>query len=393
MALIRNLIDAHAALDAKEGAQPPLSASAARVIEGGRAPQPDRAVGTFGGKRPTQHDLARDALVQAIEHGVLSPKTAFGDVFPFPYSAVDGRAYHGQNILTLAVKAQAAGYSTGAWMTFSAATKQGWRVRKGEHHAKVFLHKQKAVATDEVDEETGDPVVKQVPMLRHFQVFNIAQLVKDDGSPVTEADVAARRDAVPAGRKPTAESVQLLHRIAEGMGIEIAYDPAARKAQLEECTLTVPAKAGDTSNSTVSHLARALIRLSVSEAIPRAVAPDPEQVEPLRDAAFNLRVAMAEAIATMHLGFPIEGSRPFDVMDLDRLLAKDKRAGRMAAGDAEQAVRYMLSFDPSLRYPLRSEEEQLREEVLDAVGDDVMFDAGEIDFDYVEARSGVRMKP
>lgn len=378
MALIRSLIGAHVALDAKEGATPPPSASAPASVQR---------------KKPSPHDHARDALVEAIDHGALSPKTAYGDVFPFPYSAMSGRGYHGQNILTLAMKAHAAGYETGAWMTHSAAAKNGWRVRKGERHAKVFMHRPIEVRTDDIDEDTGEPVTKTVPVMKQHQVFNIAQLVKEDGSPVTAADVARRQDAVPAGRKPSAEAAGLLNRIAEGMGIEVQHDPTAQKATVDDATLTVPAAADDRSPDALSELARGLIRISVSESLRSMSVPDPEKPDPQRDAAFNLRVAMAEAMASMHLGFPIEGGRTFDPADLDRLLSKDKRAGRQAAGDAENAVRYMLSFDPNLRYPLRSEEEQVRDEVFDAFGEDAVFDAGEIDFDYVEARSGVRVKP
>lgn len=381
MALIKNLIDAHAAPNVKEGATPPLSVTA-----------PAGTVDTPV-KKITAHDRARDEIVSAIENGVLSPKSAFGDVFPFPYSAVNGRAYHGQNILTLAMRAHEAGYETGAWMTYSAAAKQGWHPVAGSKAAKVYAHKAHSVVTDEMDPDTGELLVKQVPLLRSHAVFNIAQLAKKDGSPVLPEDVAHRSDAVPAGRKPTREAAELLHRIAEGMGMEIVHDPTATAARVEDTVLTVPTAADDTSPSALSHLARALIRLSVSEALPRVPRPDPDAANPQRDAAYNLRLAMAEAIATMHLGFPIEGAQPFDPADLQQLLSKDKRAGRFAAGDAEQAMRYMLSFDPSLRYPLRSEEEQLREEVLDAACEDVQFDANEIDFDYVEARTSPGMKP
>lgn len=385
MALIRNMIDAHAALDTKEGAEPPLPSPVTNIAA------VKAAVDTS--KKITAHDRARDEIVDAIENGVLSPKTVYGDVFPFPYSAMDGRAYHSQNILTLAMRAHAAGYESGAWMTYAAAEKRGWHPRKGERASRIYLHKAHHVVTDDVDPDTGEPEVKSFPMFRSFAVFNIAQMVKKDGTAVLPEDVAPRRDAVPGGRKPTSEAVALLQRIVEGMGMDIAYDPSAKRTKVEDHVLTVPAEPGDTSTAALSHLARGLIRLSVCEALPNVSAPDPEQVEPLRDAAFNLRVAMAEAMASMHLGFPIEGGKPFDPVDLDRLLAKDKRAARMAAGQAEQAVRYMLSFDPSLRYPLRSEEEQLRDEVLDAVGEDVQFDASEIDFEYVEARTGTRMKP
>ena len=382
MALIKNLIDAHAAQDTKEGAKPPPFVSA----------RGKDAVNTP--KKPTVPEFARDELVHAIENGVLTPKSAFGDVFPFPYSASSGRAYHGQNILTLAMRAQAAGYESGAWMTYSAAEKNGWHPRKGERASRAFMHKQLHIDTDEVDADTGEPVVKTVPLLRSWPLFNVAQLVKSDGSPVSAQDVAPRQDAVPAGRKPQGEAVALLHRIADGMGVEIAHDPSATKLSIDEHVLTVPADADDTSAVALSHLARGLLRLSVSEALPNVQAPDPEHIDPLRDAAYHLRLAMAESIASMHLGFAIEGGRPFDPIDLDRLLAKDKRAGGRAAGNAEQAVRYMMSFDPALRHPLRSEEEQLREDVLDLLGEDVAFDASQIDFDYVEARTGaVRARP
>lgn len=382
MALIRQLVGAHAALDEKEGALPPLSASAkAGPVEAERM------------KPPSRQEMARDVLVEAIEHGVLNPKNAFGDVFPFPYSGVNGRPMHGQNILTLAMKAHGAGYESGAWMTHSAAAKNNWIVRKGERHTKVFYHEMVSRETDRIDEETGEPEIKSWPKLNYYQMFNIAQLVKKDGSPVLASDVAERRNAVPAGRAPSQDAVVLLHRIADGMGIEVQHDPSAKATSFDEANLIVPGNADDLSAETVSHLARGLVRMSVSESLRGVSMPDPAEPDPKADAEYNLRLSMAEALTSMHLGFPLQGGRSLDPMELNRLLATNMRAGQYAARDAEKAVSYMLSFDPGLRHALRDEEERLRSEILDAGFDETVFDAEEIDFDYVEARTSKGPKP
>ena len=54
-----------------------------------------------------------------------------------PYNAVSGRRYKGVNTLRLSMLADERGYTDPRWCTFQQAKERGWKVRKGEHAAKV----------------------------------------------------------------------------------------------------------------------------------------------------------------------------------------------------------------------------------------------------------------
>lgn len=378
MSLIRQLIGEHEAKKAKEGAGPPLSASPDAA--------PTRPATPVS--KPNQYDLSRDLLTAAIENGGLNPKTVFGDVLPMPYSAATGRPYHGQNVFTLAMIAQGRGYASGAWCTIAGANQRGWRVRKGETHTKIFGFRQVEVETGEEDPESGDPIYLVRPQLRHFKVFNYDQLETKDGMPV-----AAPVGVFPPGRAPTKEAVALLERVATGMGLDVHYDPAALRPELDDSVLTVPSGRGALDAVTVSHLARGLLRVSMAEALPRLQRGSGEEANPTREAEIKLRTTMAEAMLSMRLGFPLEGGAPFDPLQIQPLLAARKMAGMNAANDAETVVKYLMSFDPALRKDLEHEATAFRDEILDAGGDEVTFDADMVDFDYVEERTRVRIKP
>lgn len=337
-------------------------------------------------------DLNRDALVSAVEAGCLTPTNAYGDVAPWPTSATSGRSYHGSNVLLLAQRAAEKGYDSGAWCTFDAAKSRGWSVRKGEQHTKVFFFSMASRDTGEVDEETGDPIMETYPRLVHHKVFNVAQLELGDGQPVAEPVGAM----LPRSRVPTNEAVHALERIADAMGVDILHDASLKRPAVTQDRITLPNPTASRDPAAVSDLARSLLQVAIVESKahesrrPSRGAVVPEQV----DAETKLRVAMAEAMLSMRLGFPLsKGADSFDPGLMATAFSGGKNVGMRSAKAAEKAVTYLLSFDPELHDDLVDEARAVHDEILDAGGDPVVFDGSQIDFGYVAERNTSSPRP
>lgn len=107
----------------------------------------------------------------------------------FPMSIATGRPYRGINVFMLAFEQMINGYASRHWGTYdqlaklSGAEKQGKRwvhpegkdfgVRKGQKGTHIVFWKRLRI--EEWDDSKGKNVVKYIPMLREFVVFNTDQ--------------------------------------------------------------------------------------------------------------------------------------------------------------------------------------------------------------------------
>ena len=78
--------------------------------------------------------------------------------------AVTKRPYSGGKVILL----WAHGYATQRWLTFKQALDVGGVVRKGEHGVKVYF-------VSKVEKTTSTDEVRDVPFLKEYTVFNVAQ--------------------------------------------------------------------------------------------------------------------------------------------------------------------------------------------------------------------------
>jgi antirestriction protein ArdC len=120
------------------------------------------------------YQTVTDRIVQAIEEtGSLPWIRPWGSVgIGAPRNGESGRKYHGVNAILLAIAGM--NYGSNEWYTFNNAKKLGGSVRKGEKATLV-------VYWNILEREDGDTgLVKKIPMLRYFNVFNRAQI---DGLP------------------------------------------------------------------------------------------------------------------------------------------------------------------------------------------------------------------
>lgn len=140
-----------------------------------------------------------DRILELLDQGTVPwrqpiKRTTAGD--GFPKSLNTGRAYRGINVFLLAATAWIKGYESNYWLTFKQAEQRGAKIRRGEKSSLVVFWKQYAVA----DRESGED--RQVPVLRHYNVFNADQcdgieppdrIPPDDNTPPFEPIEAAQR--------------------------------------------------------------------------------------------------------------------------------------------------------------------------------------------------------
>lgn len=130
-------------------------------------------------KRDTYQEVT-NKIIQALEKGVgpwIRPWRTAGQ----HRNAFTGRPYRGINSLLLNLAQWEGNYDYPLWLTYREAKKLGGHIRKGEKGTTVVFWK--ILEVPEVDPEglpvfdadTGEQIVKRIPLIRHYTVFNIAQ--------------------------------------------------------------------------------------------------------------------------------------------------------------------------------------------------------------------------
>jgi antirestriction protein ArdC len=132
---------------------------------------------TKGQKRNVRQEVT-DKILEALKSGVapwVKPWTGrAGD--GVPHNCATGHIYRGINVILLSWEQILKGYPTSEWLTFKQAKTLGGSVRKGEKSTLVVFWKFIVKDKDTEDE-------RRIPFLRHFNVFNRAQI---DGLPEPE---------------------------------------------------------------------------------------------------------------------------------------------------------------------------------------------------------------
>lgn len=119
-------------------------------------------------KRDLYRDVT-DRIVSQMQTGVMPWQKAWDSAgSAMPMNAVSERPYSGINVL-LFWMARDQGYAKPRYLTYKQAQEAGGNVRKGEHGTKVYYFKQLTITDKQTEEE------KQIPMLREYTVFNVAQ--------------------------------------------------------------------------------------------------------------------------------------------------------------------------------------------------------------------------
>lgn len=114
-----------------------------------------------------------------------------------PRNATTGRAYSGINVLLLWGAVIVDAHPTQGWLTFRQCVDAGGRVRKGAHGVTIFYADRFTPDAEKVRAvETGD-AARQIPFLKRFIVFNVAQCEGLPERMTVAAPPPPQRDLIP----------------------------------------------------------------------------------------------------------------------------------------------------------------------------------------------------
>jgi len=243
----------------------------------------------------------------------------------------NGTPYRGINVLLLWGAAADAGYTSSTWMTYKQAEAQGGRVRKGERGSMVVFANS---FTKTETGENGQDEEREIPFLKAYTVFNVAQI-----------DGLKELDASPV---PVLEKPQLIERaeaFITGTGAVIRhggnrafYAPGSDHIQLP------PVQAFRDIESYTATKAHELIHWTG-----HASRTAREFGRRFGDSAYAIEELVAEmgaAFLCAELGVAIEPREDHAsyLAHWLQVLKEDKRAIFTAASQAQKAIDWLQSF-------------------------------------------------
>lgn len=125
------------------------------------------------------YEQVTNRVLELLAAGVAPWRRPWKVAGILPTNLKSGKVYRGINVLVLAMSRYASPY----WLTYHQAQEQGGRVRAGEKGTQVvfwkFLRSLKRDGSGAISTErdaSGSVVMKRVPLLRHYTVFNLEQI-------------------------------------------------------------------------------------------------------------------------------------------------------------------------------------------------------------------------
>ena len=115
------------------------------------------------------YQIVNEKIVEQLKKGVIPWRMPWKQA-GVPSNFISKKAYRGINVFLLACQ----GYTSPYWLSFKQCQAKGGQVRKGEKatlviYWKILERKEAGRAGD------GATVIKKIPLLRYYQVFNVEQ--------------------------------------------------------------------------------------------------------------------------------------------------------------------------------------------------------------------------
>jgi antirestriction protein ArdC len=136
-------------------------------------------------------EIITDRILSALDAGTIpwrKPWTCGGA----PRNFVTGKPYHGLNVFLTVMQ----GYASPYWLTFKQAQEQGGQVKKGEKGTPVIFWNWR---TRQVEGGEGAIEEKEIPFMRYYTVFNLAQvdgIAAPDGQSEEFANLLSCEDVI-----------------------------------------------------------------------------------------------------------------------------------------------------------------------------------------------------
>jgi len=120
------------------------------------------------------YDIVTERILELLDQGVAPWKRAWNFRVGLPQNFDSKRPYRGFNLMYLAFSQVLEGWQYPYFLTYVAARKHGWQVKKGEAGNLVVFNK--TYEQTETDELTGEAQTKRRWVLRYYYVFNLDQI-------------------------------------------------------------------------------------------------------------------------------------------------------------------------------------------------------------------------
>lgn len=121
----------------------------------------------------TVYDMVTERIIEQLEQGVIPWRRPWTGVRSGAYNIVSNKPYSLLNQMLLKYD--------GNYGTFKQWTEAGGKIRKGEKSEIIVFWKIQPV---EEEHEDGTKEIKQIPLLRYFNVFHVSQVDGVEAKPV-----------------------------------------------------------------------------------------------------------------------------------------------------------------------------------------------------------------
>jgi antirestriction protein ArdC len=158
---------------------------------------------------PSPYEVVTNRIIDALENGVVPWRKPWQENSALPCNAVSQRPYHGVNLFLLGLSR----YADHRWLTYRQAQELGGHVRPGEQSSIAVFWKQLEL-TGEAEDEGVEARRKQIPLLRFYHLFNVAQC-EDLMLPKLEVTSKPRHERI-AGAEALVQAIPNPPRLREG---------------------------------------------------------------------------------------------------------------------------------------------------------------------------------
>lgn len=158
------------------------------------------------------YEMVTDRIIEQLEQGVISWEKPWGGVIDGAYNRISKKPYSLLNQMLL--------QHSGEYATFKQWSELGGHIRKGEKAEIVVFWKLQPYEEENAD---GEKIIKQIPLLRYYNVFHISQV---DGVEPKEIDLNEFEPIEEAEKIKTEYMTQENLKILEKLTDDAFYSPA-----------------------------------------------------------------------------------------------------------------------------------------------------------------------